>query len=190
MDPLLEVLYRADFSERQPSTSASSIVSDAVQILYLWIIFISYFLNSVSRQIHMCMRSSKSTYLGYTYMIHEAWARSVAKLMIIKLELFNPLFALLSSSPQSTMSEQPDGFYPRLNGQILQSGEHANKIVSLVGKVEMFDGASIQLKCADGVIANVVCEPDTDVVQGSVYEFVGAAGEDGSLQVSLATKLD
>lgn len=82
------------------------------------------------------------------------------------------------------MSEQPDGTYPRINGKILKSSEHANKIVSLVGNIEAFDGTSIQLKCADGVIASVQCEPDAEVMQGCMYELIGLANANGTLQVS------
>lgn len=55
-------------------------------------------------------------------------------------------------------------------------------IVSLVGKIEMYDGQSINIKCADGVIAKVVCEAD-EIQQGSIYELVGLAKDDGTLQV-------
>lgn len=80
-------------------------------------------------------------------------------------------------------AEQPDGSYPRLNGSLLQSCQHAGTIVSLVGKIEMYDGQSINIKCADGVIAKVVCEADAEIQQGSIYELVGLANDDGTLQV-------
>jgi hypothetical protein len=82
------------------------------------------------------------------------------------------------------MAEQPDGSYPRLNGTLLQGGKYAGTIVSLVGKVEMYDGHNIDLKTGDGVIAKIMCEPDSEVVQGSIYEFIGHNNEDGTLQVS------
>jgi len=83
------------------------------------------------------------------------------------------------------MSEQPDGSYPRINGKVLKSGEYVNKIVSLVGKVEVFDGTSIQLTCSDGVIASVQCETDAEVMQGSTYELIGLSNDNGTLQVSI-----
>jgi hypothetical protein len=83
------------------------------------------------------------------------------------------------------MSEQPDGSYPRINGSLLQGCQFANKIVSVVGKVELFDGNNIDLKCGDGVIAKVMCEADSEVQQGSIYELIGHANDDGTLQVSV-----
>lgn len=82
------------------------------------------------------------------------------------------------------MTAQPDGSYPRLNGKLMQSGRFVNMIVSLVGKVLLFDGNNIELECADGVVAKVLCEPDAQVQLGSIYELVGHANDDGSLQVS------
>jgi Replication factor A protein 3 len=82
------------------------------------------------------------------------------------------------------MTDQPDGSYPRLNGSLLQTGRFSNQIVSLLGKVIMFDGSTIKLHCADGVIAIVKCEPDAEVQQGYIYELVGHANEDNTLQVS------
>mmetsp|Transcript_42840 Transcript_42840/g.48678 ORF Transcript_42840/g.48678 Transcript_42840/m.48678 type:complete len:116 (+) Transcript_42840:231-578(+) len=87
------------------------------------------------------------------------------------------------------MAEQPDGSYPRINGKMLSSCQHTNKIVSLVGRIQKFDGNSIQFTCADNMIANVHCEPDADVLQGSVYELVGLANDDGTLQLFVTRKL-
>jgi hypothetical protein len=82
------------------------------------------------------------------------------------------------------MAAQPDGSYPRLNGKLMESGRSANMIVSLVGKVLLFDGNNIDLECSDGVVTKVLCEPDAQVQLGSIYELVGHANSDGSLQVS------
>jgi Replication factor A protein 3 len=82
------------------------------------------------------------------------------------------------------MAAQPDGSYPRLNGKLMQSGCFVDMIVSLVGKVVLFDGNNIELECSDGVVAKVLCEPDSQVQLGSIYEFIGHATMDGSLQVS------
>mmetsp|Transcript_26286 Transcript_26286/g.38844 ORF Transcript_26286/g.38844 Transcript_26286/m.38844 type:complete len:117 (+) Transcript_26286:59-409(+) len=87
------------------------------------------------------------------------------------------------------MSEQPDGSYPRINGKVLKSGEYVNKIVSLVGKVEVFDGTSIQLTCSDGVIASVQCETDAEVMQGSTYELIGLSNDNGTLQLFVSREL-
>ena len=66
----------------------------------------------------------------------------------------------------------------------MQSGRFVDMIVSLVGKVVLFDGNNIELECSDGVVAKVLCEPDSQVQMGSIYEFIGHATMDGSLQVS------
>lgn len=66
----------------------------------------------------------------------------------------------------------------------MKSGRFANQIVSLVGKVLLFDGNNIDLSCADGVIVKVLCETDAEIQQGSIYELVGHSNNDGTLQVS------
>ena len=66
----------------------------------------------------------------------------------------------------------------------MKTRRFVNMIVSLVGKVLLFDGSNIDFQCADGLPVKVSCEPDSQVQQGSIYEFVGLANEDGSLQVS------
>lgn len=82
------------------------------------------------------------------------------------------------------MAEQPDGSYPRLNATLLQGGKYASTIISVVGKVETFDGQNIDLKSGDGVVAKIFCEPGADIAEGSIYEFIGHANENGTLQVS------
>jgi hypothetical protein len=98
--------------------------------------------------------------------------------------LHTPSQLLPTPTKLKKMSEQPDGSYPRLNGKMLQTGRFSNQIVSLLGKVIMFDGSTIKLQCADGVIAIINCEPDAEVQQGHIYELVGHANEDNTLQVS------
>lgn len=66
----------------------------------------------------------------------------------------------------------------------MESGRCANMIVSLVGKVLLFDGNNIDLECSDGITTKVLCEPDAQVQLGSIYELVGHANSDGTLQVS------
>jgi hypothetical protein len=47
---------------------------------------------------------------------------------------------------------QPDGSYPRLNGALLQSGQHQDKIASLIGSLES-SGSAIRL--CDGARMNL-----------------------------------
>lgn len=81
------------------------------------------------------------------------------------------------------MSEQEQGCYARLNGEMLQSGVFGNQIVSLVGSVVSFDGSNLLIKAADGIV--VTCSADEiTAAPGPIIEAIGAAGEDGSFQVS------
>ncbi|KAI2492371.1 Replication factor A protein 3 [Fragilaria crotonensis] len=64
------------------------------------------------------------------------------------------------------MTSQPDGSYPRLNGKLMESGRCANMIVSVV-----------------------LCEPDAQVQLGSIYELVGHANSDGTLQLFVTREL-
>ena len=82
------------------------------------------------------------------------------------------------------MSEQEQGCYPRLNGEMLQSAAFGNQIVSLVGTVVSFDGSNLRIKAADGIV--VTCSADEmAAAPGTIIEAIGAAGEDGSLQVRI-----
>jgi len=41
---------------------------------------------------------------------------------------------------------QPDGWYPRVNAEMVKSGEHVDMIVSLVGSLVSTDGQIVNLK--------------------------------------------
>jgi len=87
------------------------------------------------------------------------------------------------------MSAQEDGAYPRLNAELMNSGNYAGNIVSLVGCVESFDGRVVQFKCADGGVINAMAEADFAVSTGGFAEFVGAVNEDNSLQLFVTREL-
>lgn len=87
------------------------------------------------------------------------------------------------------MAEQEQGCYPRVNGEMLQSGAFCNKIISLVGTVVSFDGTILRVKAADGNV--VMCAADeVTATPGTVIEAIGAVSEDGSMAVSTVFKHD
>eukprot|EP00567_Pseudictyota_dubia_P005417 CAMPEP_0197437716 /NCGR_PEP_ID=MMETSP1175-20131217/4890_1 /TAXON_ID=1003142 /ORGANISM="Triceratium dubium, Strain CCMP147" /LENGTH=117 /DNA_ID=CAMNT_0042967303 /DNA_START=107 /DNA_END=460 /DNA_ORIENTATION=+ len=81
------------------------------------------------------------------------------------------------------MSEQQaDGFYPRLNAKMVQSGQFNGMIVSLAGVVQSCDGSFATIQCADGGTARLSVEPDVSLPVGTPLEVVGAANDDGTVQ--------
>ena len=88
-----------------------------------------------------------------------------------------------SSSPSATMSGQEDGFYPRLNGALLSSGQFSGMIVSVVGTVESCDGQFATVKCCDGGQARFTVDPSFAHPPGTMLELIGAAAEGNEVQV-------
>jgi hypothetical protein len=87
------------------------------------------------------------------------------------------------------MADQDQGCYPRVNGEMLQSGAFCNKIISLVGTVVSFDGTILRIKAADGNV--VMCAADeVTATPGTVIEAIGAVSEDGSMAVSTVIRHD
>ena len=54
-------------------------------------------------------------------------------------------------------SGQPDGYYPRLNGEMMRSGKFVGSIVSMVGH---FDNSDSAFRCCDGNVVQI----STDMV--------------------------
>jgi hypothetical protein len=97
--------------------------------------------------------------------------------------------------------EQPDGSYPRLNGQLLQSGGYNEMIVSLVGT---FDTTHVnptlvssieklpytKFSCCDGCVIELNTEHATPlspevmaVANGMVFELIGQVQGSSTLTV-------
>jgi len=75
---------------------------------------------------------------------------------------------------------QPDGYYPRLNAVMLNSGQFTNMIVSVVGQVRGTEGINCVLfQCADGGTIRLNTEhgefPPDLAVNHSIVEVVGQA---------------
>jgi hypothetical protein len=81
-----------------------------------------------------------------------------------------------------------DGYYPRLNSAMLQSGKYVG-IVSFVGKVKSQNLATSQLEfeCCDGGIIVMDLSaaeiPDNVDMKESVWEAIGQVDEDKSVTV-------
>ena len=84
---------------------------------------------------------------------------------------------------QSIMSQQQeDGYYPRLNSNMLLSGTYNQQIISLIGRMQSNDGSILALQCADGGKAQVQIDPDFSA-RGPVIEIVGLVNDNGTVQV-------
>ena len=89
---------------------------------------------------------------------------------------------------------QADGYYPRLNAAMLQSGNFAEMIVSVVGKVKSKDMANDQLEfeCSDGGVVwmdSSQAEAETleafmNFDNAPVMEAIGSVGENNIVTVS------
>mmetsp|Transcript_6458 Transcript_6458/g.9411 ORF Transcript_6458/g.9411 Transcript_6458/m.9411 type:complete len:120 (+) Transcript_6458:158-517(+) len=82
-----------------------------------------------------------------------------------------------------SQTQQEDGYYPRLNSSMINSGNYTGMIVSVVGNVIANDGQTATVKCADGNNARVFVDPD--FFAGSpncAVEVIGAVNEDRTLQ--------
>ena len=84
--------------------------------------------------------------------------------------------------------QQEDGYYPRLNAEMLNSGQHSGMIVSVIGTVEACDGQYATVKCADGGQARFLVDPAFAQAPGSgiVLELIGAAMENQEVQVGVS----
>ena len=82
------------------------------------------------------------------------------------------------------MAAQADGYYPRLNGALLASGNYGGMIVSVVGTVEACDGQYATIKCCDGGQARFQVDPSFAHPPGTLLELIGAAVE-GSNEVQV-----
>eukprot|EP00563_Minutocellus_polymorphus_P017783 CAMPEP_0197725748 /NCGR_PEP_ID=MMETSP1434-20131217/10194_1 /TAXON_ID=265543 /ORGANISM="Minutocellus polymorphus, Strain CCMP3303" /LENGTH=117 /DNA_ID=CAMNT_0043311387 /DNA_START=41 /DNA_END=394 /DNA_ORIENTATION=+ len=84
------------------------------------------------------------------------------------------------------MSNQEDGFYPRLNGAHLASGQFGGMIVSVVGTVEACDGQHATVKCCDGGQARFQVDPSFAHPPGTILELIGVATEGNEAQLFVA----
>mmetsp|Transcript_53817 Transcript_53817/g.64952 ORF Transcript_53817/g.64952 Transcript_53817/m.64952 type:complete len:118 (-) Transcript_53817:148-501(-) len=82
--------------------------------------------------------------------------------------------------------QQEDGYYPRLNGQMLQNPRHMGGIISLVGTILQNDGTALSVRCADGQMARVTIEPDFVGNVGTTVEIVGVHNDDGTVTLFVA----
>jgi hypothetical protein len=87
-------------------------------------------------------------------------------------------------------ANQPDGYYPRLNAAMLNSGSFNGMIVSFVGKfVPHFNSVSktATFQCCDQKDIQMIFEetPDTTVMDGRPVEVVGLAQSSTAVMVSL-----
>lgn len=73
--------------------------------------------------------------------------------------------------------QQADGYYPRLNGALLASGNFGGMIVSVVGTVEACDGQYATVKCCDGGQARFQVDPSFAHPPGTLLELIGVATE-------------
>ena len=79
--------------------------------------------------------------------------------------------------------QQADGYYPRLNGALLASGNFGGMIVSVVGTVEACDGQYATVKCCDGGQARFQVDPSFAHPPGTLLELIGVATEGNEVQV-------
>ena len=90
----------------------------------------------------------------------------------------------LRSKIRATMAaQQADGYYPRLNGALLASGNFGGMIVSVVGTVEACDGQYATVKCCDGGQARLQVDPSFAHPPGTVLELIGVVTEGNEVQV-------
>ena len=88
------------------------------------------------------------------------------------------------------MAEQPQGFYPRLNAQMLHSDpQFDGMIVSLLGRVQsknLADGTA-EFQCSDGGIVSMdISQAELpENTDDCVFEAIGQLGG-GSFSVSVA----
>ena len=69
---------------------------------------------------------------------------------------------------------------------MLQTGQWGEAIISIVGKTVGFDGSSVSFECADGGKIQVRVSPEFEFTPGKAVEIMGAAQDDGSVQVGCA----
>jgi len=86
-----------------------------------------------------------------------------------------------------TEPQQVDGFYPRLNAQMLHAGGYMNMIVSVVGSIESppdHQGV-MTLRCADGGNVKIITGPDFGPPNSHspVFEVIGVVVEGNLIQL-------
>lgn len=83
------------------------------------------------------------------------------------------------------MAEQREGYYPRVNGEMIQSQQHNGAIVSIVGKLVAVD----TLQASDGTNVSI----DTSQIEGGlinnpdmVVEIIGQVADATNITVSIS----
>lgn len=103
-----------------------------------------------------------------------------------------------SLPPHTTLTmaaPQADGYYPRLNAAMVQSGSYNSQIVSLMGRFTSGAGAdnTVGFSCCDGGTLTLSVEhadfPNMDVADGPVVEVVGQVMEDSVVAVRITRVL-
>ncbi len=81
---------------------------------------------------------------------------------------------------------RPDGYYPRINAELLRSGRFSGMIVSAVGVVESFDGTTATLKCADNGMVRLTTEllDDSSLEPRTSVEVIGLAASNDTVTVN------
>ena len=80
---------------------------------------------------------------------------------------------------------QADGYQPRLNAAMVQSGKFAGMIVSAAGRIQHLNNAdqTMQFKCSDGGILNMDisgCELELEKINENIaLEAIGQLDENG-----------
>lgn len=87
-----------------------------------------------------------------------------------------------------TEPQQPDGYYPRLNSELVNSGRFNGMIISLVGSFKPNSAPDqngvMHLNCADGGTVRLHVEPDFGTANNydEFIEAIGLVMEDNSIQ--------
>eukprot|EP00542_Grammatophora_oceanica_P023047 CAMPEP_0194034262 /NCGR_PEP_ID=MMETSP0009_2-20130614/6668_1 /TAXON_ID=210454 /ORGANISM="Grammatophora oceanica, Strain CCMP 410" /LENGTH=116 /DNA_ID=CAMNT_0038675097 /DNA_START=89 /DNA_END=439 /DNA_ORIENTATION=- len=90
------------------------------------------------------------------------------------------------------MADDEQGVYPRINGEMLRRGEPKDRIVSLVGRVENFDGQTISLKTGsdDSIVSVEMAEGvQFDLPVQSDVELMGLVQGPGAFSLFVARPL-
>ena len=65
---------------------------------------------------------------------------------------------------------QPDGSYPRLNGEMIHSGIYNDMIVSVIG--HFIDTNLCKFQCCDEQIIDVVCDTETVQLPETIFNMI------------------
>ena len=85
--------------------------------------------------------------------------------------------------------QQPDGYYPRLNSDMLNSGRFHGMIVAVVGSFKPNSAPDhhnvMLLNCSDGGMAKLIVEPDFGSSNNydAIVEAIGLVLEDNTIQL-------